>query len=321
MAKITTASVLIDSIKRRAAIPENQATFEANDFLEFADEELLLGLVPAIISLHEDFFLYELEVDLQPGKNEYEIPSRAVANKLRDVQYKPDAATLIEMTRIGIGERFADYNTGGGTDYVKRYYIKNNKVVLSPSVGTSTPTGKLVMVFYIKPSHLVMEDRIGVIQGINDLNNGFTDLVLSELPENFNTSIVYDVYKAESPSSILNIDMVPTSINALTRAVRFPTASIPDELRVGDHLAQSQESTIPQVPSEMAPMLAQMVACRVLEAQGDTQGLQNALIKLKQMTDAGGTLIDNRVEDSPQKIVNRHSLLRAGKSYRNNNRR
>lgn len=320
MAKITTASVLIDSIKRRAAIPENQATFTAEDFLEFADEELLLALVPNIISLHEDFLLYELEVPLVTGKSEYEIPSRAVANKLRDVQYKPDANTLLEMTRIGIGERFADFNNGN-SNFIKRYYLKNNRVVLTPSPGTSSLSGSLVMIFYIKPSHLVMEDRVGVIQGINDLNNGNTEIVLNALPENFNTSILYDVYKAESPSTILNIDMTPGSINTINRSVTFATTLIPDDLRIGDHLAQSQEATIPQVPSELQPMLAQMVACRCLEAQGDTNGLQNALLKLKQMTDASGTLIDNRVEDAPQKIVNRHSLLRAGKSGRNFNRR
>lgn len=320
MAKITTASVLIDSIKRRAAIPENQATFTAEDFLEFADEELLLALVPNIISLHEDFLLYELEVPLVTGKSEYEIPSRAVANKLRDVQYKPDANTLLEMTRIGIGERFADFNNGNN-NFIKRYYLKNNRVVLTPSPGTSSLSGSLVMIFYIKPSHLVMEDRVGVIQGINDLNNGNTEIVLNALPENFNTSILYDVYKAESPSTILNIDMTPGSINTINRSVTFATTLIPDDLRIGDHLAQSQEATIPQVPSELQPMLAQMVACRCLEAQGDTNGLQNALLKLKQMTDASGTLIDNRVEDAPQKIVNRHSLLRAGKSGRNFNRR
>lgn len=321
MAKITTASVLIESIKRRAAIPENQATFEAEDFLEFADEELLLALVPVIISLHEDFLLYEVEVPLEAGKSEYEIPSRAVANKLRDVQYKPDPSTLLEMTRIGIGERFADYNSGGGNDSVKRYYIKNNKIVLTPALGNTSASGSLVFIFYIKPSSLVLEDRVGVIQGINDLNNGNTEIVLNEVPENFNTSVLYDVYKAESPSSILNIDMTPVSINTINRSVTFATTDIPDELRVGDHLAQAQEATIPQVPNELQAMLAQMVACRCLEAQGDTNGLQNALLKLKQMTDASGTLIDNRVEDAPQKIVNRHSLLRAGKSGRNFNRR
>ena len=316
MAKTNTASVIIEAIKRRASIPENQATFQAEDFLAFADEELLLGIVPAIMSLHEDYFLYEIEVPLVNGKTEYEIPSRAAGNKLRDLQYKPNSNSYIEMTRIGIGDRFANYNDGMMTD-VKRYYVKNNKIVVSGSLSTSG-AGSLNFIFYIKPSQLVLEDRIGVIQGINDLNNGKTELVLSTIPENFSTSIKYDVYKAESPSSILQIDMVPTNINVISRSVTFNTSDIPDELKVGDHLAQAGEATIPQIPNEFHAMLEQMVACRVLEAQGDSQGLQNALVKLKQMESAGATLIDNRIDDSPQKIVNRHSILRSSTSRKYN---
>lgn len=305
MSRVNTASVIINGIKRRASIPENQATFQASDFLEFADEELRLGIVPAIMSLHEDYFIYEIAVPLENGKLEYEIPSRAAGNKLRDLQYNPDSRTVIEMIRVGIGDRVINNND------IKRYYLKNNKVVISESLANSS-AGELNFIFFIKPSQLVLEERIGIIQGINDLNNGKTELVLNALPENFSTSIKYDVYKFESPSTILQIDMIPVTINTLTRSVTFNTVDIPDELKIGDHLAQASESTIPQIPDEFHSMLEQMVACRVLEAQGDTTGLQNALLKLKQMETAGGMLIDNRVDDSPTKIVNRHSLLRTG---------
>lgn len=318
MAKVNTASVIIDGIKRRAAIPENQATFKAADFLAFADEELLLGVVPAIMSLHEDYFLFEISVPLENGKTEYEIPSRAAGNKLRDLQYKPDPKTFIEMTRVGIGERFSGYNDGM-VGNIKRYYLKNNKVVVSEALASSS-SGSLNFIFYIKPSQLVLEERVGIIRGINDLNNGKTEIVLATLPSNFSTSIEYDFYKSESPSTILTIDITPLTINTVSRSVTFNTVDIPDELKVGDHLAQNGESTIPQIPNEFHAMLEQMVACRVLEAQGDSQGLQNALVKLKQMETAGGMLIDNRVDDSPTKIINRHSTLRSGVSRRNTRR-
>jgi len=308
--RINTASVLIDGIKRRASIPENQATFQAKDFLAFADEELLLGVVPGIMSVHEDYFLFEMEVALQADKTEYEIPSRAIGNKLRDLQYKPDPKTYVELTRVGIGDRFSSEAMSSD---IRRYYVKNNKVVITEALASSI-TGTLCFVFYIKPSQLVLEDRIGIIQGINNLNNGKTEIVLNEVPDNFNTSIIYDLYKVESPSTILKIDLVPTTINTVTGSVTFNTEDIPAELKVGDHLAQAGEATIPQIPNEFHAMLEQMVACRVLEAQGDTQGLQNALLKLKQMETAGGMLVDNRVDDAPQKIVNRHGFLRSGMS-------
>lgn len=310
MARINTATNFINGVKRRAAIPENQATFEAEDFLAFADEELLLGVVPAIMVVHEDYFLYETETVIESGKTEYEIPSRAMGVKLRDLQYKPNPTTHIEMTRIGIGERFGSYN--GMMNDPKYFYVKNNKVVISDSMPSGN-TGTLNFIFYIKPSQLVLEDRIGVITGINDLNNGTTQIVVDAIPDNFSTSIVYDVYKSESPRNILNIDMIPLTINVITKSVTFDSDDIPSELKIGDHLAQAKEATLAQIPDEFDAMLEQMVACRILEAQGDTSGLQNALLKLQQMNNAGGNLVDNRVEDSPEKIVNRHGTLKQGR--------
>jgi len=55
-----TSETLIDSVKRRIAIPTNQNTYTDADILAFADEELALGIVPTIMSLHEDHLLYEL---------------------------------------------------------------------------------------------------------------------------------------------------------------------------------------------------------------------------------------------------------------------
>ena len=150
---------------------------------------------------------------------------------------------------------------------------------------------------------------------------GTTEIVLNDIPENFNTSIVYDFYKAESPSSMLGINKSATAISVATKSITFATDDMPDFLKVGDHLAESCEASIAQIPSELHSMLAQMVACRVLEAIGDTQGLQNALIKLKQQKVAAGMLVDSRVDDAPQKIVNRHGLVRTAIFSKRFNRR
>ena len=89
-----------------------------------------------------------------------------------------------------------------------------------------------------------------------------------------------------------------------------------DELSIGDHIAISTESAIPQIPDDLHPVLAHRVAARILEALGDTEGLQNANTKLAELEQQTTTLIDNRVEDSPKKVVNRHSNLRAGLNSR-----
>ena len=316
MSDALTSNALVESVKRRASVPENQSTFTKADFLELANEELRLTLVPMILRLHEDYLLFEKDLDIEANKDSYEIPSRAVGNKLRDAQFKVDDKNFVEMTRVGIGNRFSEYDVRTETN-LRKYYIQNNKLVFVPPVGPS-PSGKLTMVFYIKPSKLVEEDRIGIISGINRQTG---EIVIDNVPDHFNTSIKYDFYKAESPHTILSIDLTATNINPATNSVTFASTDIPDELQVGDHLALAGEAIIPQVPSELQVMLAQMVACRILESIGDTQGLQNAMMKLAKMEESAGTLIDNRVQDSPQKIVNRHGILRTSIFSKRFNRR
>ena len=316
MSDALTSSSLIESVKRRASIPENQATFTQADFLEFANEEMRLGLVPEILSLHEDFFLFEDEITLEANKTAYTIPSRAIGNKLRDVQFKVDDNNYIEMTRVGIGDRFSEYDVRTETN-LRKYYIKNNKVVFFPNVGSS-PSGSLVMVYYIKPSKLVSEDRVGIITGINRTTG---QIVLNSIPDNFNISVKYDFYKSVSPFTIVSIDLNASTLNTATNTITFDPTLIPDDLEIGDHLALAGECMIPQVPNELQVMLAQMVACRCLESIGDSEGLKLALVKLEQMKTAAGMIIDNRVEDSPQKIVNKHGLVRTSIFSKRFNRR
>ena len=89
-----------------------------------------------------------------------------------------------------------------------------------------------------------------------------------------------------------------------------PSSYIPDELSVGDYLANEGECKIPSIPTELHSMLAQRVACRCLEALGDMAGLQMANQKLAEMELKTGSLIGNRVEGANLKVVNRHGFLR-----------
>jgi hypothetical protein len=545
MSKPLTADQLIESIKRRASIPTSQDTFTDEDLLEFANEELQLGVVPGIMSVHEDHLLFEEEVAIEANRSDYEIPHRALGNKLRDVQFKVGENNLTELTRIGIGERFSEYSSETN---IRKFYVKGNKVVLNSSVGAQ-PSGSLVFVYYIRPSSLVKLEEVGVISNINEDTGVVT---LSNIPNSFNVVNTYDLYKADSPSSILDIDLSISSINPIQNTITFGTTQkqtlkvsskseqevtditfdtqasttdggyfllnsasnvrgyfiwmdktgsstapsgsdtvgriavrvdisgdttsndvavsvatalnsksdftspipvgntltvtnsivgdtdnaingnnpvggvfsitvitnggsiedldtitfndsitgisssfwfnatgtatapidnsninlvevdisgsfsssdvatllssamdfnltnmnissiqdiisidrantvgqtfnigasisnfttttiepgssiIPKELKIGDHISLACEAAIAQIPTELHPLLAEMVACRVLEALGDTQALQNALIKVKQMQTAAGMLIDSRIDDAPQKVVNRH---------------
>lgn len=78
----------------------------------------------------------------------------------------------------------------------------------------------------------------------------------------------------------------------------------------GDFVSSEQETNVVQIPTDMQPMLAQQIVCRLLEAMGDTQGLANANQKLAQMQSAMQSMLGNRILGAPKKINSRRTLIR-----------
>jgi hypothetical protein len=171
MSNILSTDKLIAHIKRKAMIPENQVTFTTTDFLNFINEEILLGMVPSIMRLHEDYFLTSEDVALEDNVSSYQIPYRALGNKLRDVFYKDSGNNIWEMTRITI-EQSPDYSGSASSSDFHAFYVRNDELVLVPELSGSV-TGSLNMNYYIRPNSIVEEDRTGVIQSFSRLNQNF----------------------------------------------------------------------------------------------------------------------------------------------------
>ncbi len=300
---ILTSDKLIASIRRRAMIPNDTATFEDTDLLEIANEEIDVEILPNLLSLNEEFLVTHVDITLVNGQSRYEIPYRAVANKLREVVLV-SGANLYEVTRIDL-EHLSDYsgwNLNSGNNAI---YIENNEIVFA-SISNVAQYTALRVYYYRSPSRLVETDRVGQITNINKTTGRIT---LNYFPENYSNEPKMDFVSANVPNKIYNFDVTPTSVNKNTKDVFFDLADIPDSLQVGDYLCESQETVIPQIPSEMHPMLAQSVAVHVLEALGDQEGLAAARNRLDKMSKSVMGMTENRVEGAPRKIVARHNTL------------
>ena len=311
MSSYYTSDELISSIKRRAMIPSNQNTFSDTDFLAFADEEMNIGLVPSVVQMHEDYFLYTQDIPIDPSKKKYTIPYRAIGNKLREVSYLDAQGNVYEMTRIGVGD-LPYYNSAYTYNRAYAFYISNNEICLVPNTLTLSSGTFLRVSYYIRPNSLVLLEKVAVISSINTSTG---EIQLSNLPSDFSTNTLLDFLQVKSPHKTLSFDIAPVSINSTSKIITFNVNDIPENLSIGDHIALAEECAIPQVPSDLHVVLAHRVAARCLEALGDIEGLQAANQKLAEMEQKTQNLIDNRVEDAPQKIVNRHSILRRG-TYR-----
>jgi hypothetical protein len=155
---------LIESVSRKIAIPISQNSFSHDDILSFATEEMFISQVPAILTFHEEYFVWTKEVPLVSGRNKYPIPDRAIGMKIRDLFYKDSSGNLFEMCRISEEDKalFQRYDGGNTYHQIAKYYLEANNIILSNNDVVS-PTGSLLFSFYLRPNVLVPNERAAII--------------------------------------------------------------------------------------------------------------------------------------------------------------
>lgn len=304
MSNTLTSDALVKSVKRRASIPSDQSTFTTEDILEILNEEMDMFGVEHLLSVHEEYLVYSIDIDLVSDQREYTIPYRAIGNKLRDVAYVSPDGSLYELSRISL-EELSDFRStfiDTGTDL---FYVKNDKIVLVSEQQTSS--AKLRMFYYLKPNSLTVTKNVATISNI-DLVSGI--ITISNFPSDFSNVPDMDFVQHKSPNKIYSYDITPLSVNSTTKTVTFDSTDIPSDIEVGDYITPRTLTPVPQLPTELHPILAQRAAVAILESLGDTEGFQVASNRLQKMEQSVLSIIDNRVEGAPQKIVSRYNPLR-----------
>jgi hypothetical protein len=304
-----TTDKIIASIKRRTMMPESSITFSKDDLIEFLNEEMSIGVIPSILQMKDEYLVYRDVVAIQSGVSIYPIPSRAIGNKLREVAYSDDSVNEYNMTQIELDNKISNNFLSQGGFYASQFYIQGSDIHLHPS--NFNYSGYLFIYYYMRPNFLVQDNKVGVITAINRDTGVIT---LDNIPSNYASissgittikSTEFDFVSADSPNKIIAWD-IAGSVNAEEHTITLDDPSlVPISLKVGDYMPVAGETCVPNIPTELHPVLAQRVALRVLEALGDSAGLANAKVKLDEMEAKTGVLIDSRVEGSPVKIKNR----------------
>lgn len=137
-----------------------------------------------------------------------------------------------------------------------------------------------------------------------------------DVPEEITDGVLVDFLQTDGGHSTYSFD-VRVGTNAVSpTSITFPVSSIPEDFVVGDYICLQYQCIVPQVPTDLHNILAERTCARILEAQGDQDGLKAANAKIQDLESRQSVMIDSRVEGSPQKILNRHSLLRLNKTRR-----
>ncbi len=315
-----TSDDLIASIERRILVPLNQSTFSEQDFLDFATEEMNLGVVPMVISNHEDYYVFPEDVGLIANQTKYDIPYRAIGNKIKDIYLVDSGGNLFEMTRVQKSDTVSSADTAHylGSN-LSRFYVENNQVCLTVDPDVVSSAYSLRFSYYIRPNALVPNVEIAQVISV-DRNTGI--ITVDAVPDKFlesnldGSSRLIDFIKAKSPHKIMSYDVSVSAFDQNSTTITLDPADIPADLQMNDIIAMAGETCIPQIPSDLHVLLAHRVATRILESLGDTEGLQNANVKLKELESKSNILVTNRVDDAPKIINNKFSPLRSGLNRR-----
>jgi len=314
MSRVKTSTDLIDSVKTRAMLPEQSSTFKSEDYLNILNEEFQIGILPKIMEVHEEYYVYTVNLPINTdGSKEYTIPSRAVGNKVRNVQLTNSNGGARNLTRIE-PEQVAEYIYSRNA-----FYLRNNKIVLLDEPNGYTYVS---IDIFLRPNALVADSRGAKIKTVTvDDTAGTTTITMSKIPSHFGSLAgvgdeeLFDFVEKATPNKISDYDLAAVSVSTTQKSVVFNTADLIETPVVGNYIVWAEETIVPQIPFELIPILCQMGAVFCLESLGDAQGLALAEKKLEKMKAASNILIDNRTEGTPQKVVNRNSFIGRGSFY------
>lgn len=307
MARNLIATKLIKSVRDRAMIPDDIAVYDDASILDILNEEIDVGLLDTLLTLHEEHLVTYTDKSATDGKR-LVIPSRSVSSKLRDI-HKLTGDSTREMSRISL-EELSDYDHGSSYLNSDLFYIEGDEIVL---VNTSSDVFR--MYFHLRPNVISLESTCAQISSI-DRNTGI--IQFNSIPKEFTNVSQIDFIQEKSPNKILSFDISVNSVSISTRNIVVDPLSIPGRLSVGDWVCPLETSPYPNIPTEMHPLLAQRAACFILEAMGDNENLASARGKLGQMEKSIQKILDDRVEGAPRKIKSRHGFLASNTGFKRN---
>ena len=301
-------TAFLAAVDRAITVPNYQPRFSQSDILALANEEQQSLVVPMIVALREEFFVFRETLSITAGDIGFRIPERAIGRTLREIQYRNQTGgTLVyDLPRISIEDSYRFTNLGTGTP--NGFMIEGDTIRLLP---TPSSDGEVILYILRKPNSLVLNSRTAVVTAV-----GTNTITLSKVPSNLTIGSKIDVTDNKPSYPLVQKDLTITNITGLVLTVSGFTGTALSGVDVDDVVSTALETSIVQLPDEAAVVLIHATAVRVLEALSIPDQMKMAEEKLQQKIRACREILSPRVEGSIPKIIQRDGLLRGRSTVR-----
>lgn len=225
-----------------------------------------------------------------------------------------DNASIVTGDTITIGsytlEAGVDFVIGGNGSSTATNIVTAITNLNDPDLSASSNNSTVVINYMDKITLSTSNSTAFAISNRVTINS------TQPVPSDMLDGKLVDFIQADGGHSSYAIDVRLIQGSASTSSIDVLDSQLPEDFIVGDTVCLAGESIIPQVPTDLHMLLVERTCARILSAQGDQNGLQNSNSKIREYEQRQATVIDSRVDGSPTKVFNRHSLLRYGKTRR-----
>lgn len=293
---IYTTDTFLSDVRTAAMLPTaSTATLSDADLLRIADREMQSKMVPLVMSVQEAYWDYEataaLVQDTGAWSVGYRIPSRAIGGKLREVVMLDAQGNQFQVPRL---------SSADVTARVPGFMVQGNLVYFyNPWSHWNALT--VEMTYSMRPGRLVPIAQCGKITSIDSS----VQVSVDATPAGFTVSATYDLIRGVPGFECQDIERA-ASLGTLTMTF----ADLPNGLQVGDWVALTGESPIPQIPLELHPLLVERTVVKVLEAIGDREGMAAAQAKAQELEADARLVLSPRVDGEAKRVTNRGSPFR-----------
>jgi hypothetical protein len=303
-----TAADLVAAVKLRAMLPTSSSApgTADSDVLAHANDELQSRLVPLLMSVNEEFFTFTTDVALVSGQAVYRVPDRAAAAKLRELNLV-SGNVLLNLPRIE-PEQLTRFLAGGAVGVPAAFVMEAGGVRLVPTPSASSMT--LRMRFFFRPGELTATtSNYATITTATPTSSTEVTLTLGTgLVPSASTSYLYDLISGRPPFEYLAMDgtcesaLTPYDMRFSAGYSGLQSATSAIGWTGADYLAVRGLSPVPQLPSEVHPLLVQRTLCRVLQQLGRYETLDRAEREADRLEKVALSLLSPRVDGAPRKM-------------------
>ena len=295
-----TVDALINKVKTRGTIPTSQALYLPADFVDIMSDVMHDTVVPAIVSVREEYFVTYQDQDIVANQANYRIVSRAVGGMLRDIVLVNSAGTEISLPRLDPESQKSSPSFVSQSPY--GFKLRGDEIILIPT--PSAANGDSIRQYYERrPNNLILQSAAARIQSFTALTR---QIVIDATPSNFSASDDYDIIRPEPLFASVGDDLAASGLSGTTLTM---SAALPSGIAADQWIAEAGFSPVPQIPYEAGLWLVHEALCAVMEGMESQTGLENARKKADRLKDNFMKIITPRVHGSPQKVVARGSIF------------